>query len=161
MVAQYLKGTGNGPGPTDPALSLVPGSDTWLKSYRLSTPTGAQQFTTNYASIVIPTADLGTLVLNGVAVITSACTAIPGTSYSRCDITLPLGLFDLTAANPFLVMLGGGGSFDSYLTYGGATFAPGVSPPPDVTPGVPEPGSLALAGLALLAGLAASRRRRH
>ena len=54
MVAQYLEG-GQGGNQTDPALSLVPGSDTWLKSYRLSTPTGAAAFDQNYASIVIST----------------------------------------------------------------------------------------------------------
>jgi len=99
MVAQYLEGGGGSPS-TDPALSLVPGSDTYLKSYRLSTPTGAAAFTTNYASIVISTADLGTLTLNGVGVNTSAFTGIAGTSFSRGIVDLPLGLFDLAGREP-------------------------------------------------------------
>ena len=78
---------------------------------------------------------------------------------------LPLGLFDLTADSPFLVMLGGGSQADSYFTYGGATFAPGVSPPPDPDPdpdptGVAEPETLLLLGFGL-AGLYAVRSRRR
>ncbi len=153
MVAQYLKGGGGAN--TDPAMSLVPGDDTWLPEYRLATPSGAQDFLIDYASIVINTADLASLKLDGVPVNTAGCTPIAGTPYSRCHVTLPNGLFNLTADNPFQVMLGGGSNADSYFTYGGATFAPGTSPPTTT----PEPASTALFGIGLL-GLAAARRRR-
>lgn len=46
MVAQYLTG-GGASSSSDPALALVPGSDNWLKSYRLATPSGAQAFDIN------------------------------------------------------------------------------------------------------------------
>ena len=154
-VAQYL--TGGQGALTDPAYSYVPGADTWLHSYRLATPDGASKFDVNYASVVVETLDLVNLKLDGVAVDTSGFIAIAGTTFSRGIVDLPLGLFDLTSTDEFLVMLGGGSRADSYFTYGGSTFAPGISPPP---PPVPEPETYALmmAGLGLLGYV--SRRRK-
>lgn len=161
MVAQYLKGQEGGTGLTDPAMSLVPGSDTWLQEYRLATPSGGQNFDVDYASLVVETGDIGTLLLDDAPASPTNCAAIGGTQYSRCDVALPDGLFNLSAASPFLVMLGGRSNADSYFTYGGATFAPGISPPEPPQPtGTPEPATLALFGTGML-GLAALRRRRR
>lgn len=154
LVAQFLVGgQGNN---TDPAMSVVPGIDTWLDDYRLATPDGTQAFDINYASVVIDSALLGSLTLDGIAVDTTGFTTVAGTMFSQGIIDLPLGLFDLKADGEFLVMLGGGSQADSYLTFGGATFAPGVSPDPDPDPDpdpnpVPAPTGLVLLGVGLLA----------
>ena len=150
MVAQYLTGQNYLGGiNTDPAMSLVPGADTWLSNYRLATPAGAQSFANNYAAIIIESIDLMSLLLDGSPVNTAGFTGIAGTAFSRGLVDLPLGLFTMSADSPFLLMLGGGESFDSYFTYGGATFAPGISPPEPPTQ-TPVPGPLALVTFGLV-----------
>jgi hypothetical protein len=146
LVTQFLVG-GNG-NDTDPAMSVVPGINSWLDDYRLATPDGSQAFDLNYASVVIDSTMLASLALDGVGVDTSGFNTVTGTSFSQGIVDLPLGLFDLKASGDFLVMLGGGSQADSYLSFGGASFAPGISPDPDPKPNsVPEPAS---AGFMLL-----------
>jgi len=101
----------------------------WLDEYRLATPSGTQDFVVDYASLVILTADPGSLLLNGVAVNTANLTGITDTFFSRGIVDFPNGLFTLDAAHDFRVMLGGGSNADSHFTFGGSTFAPGISPP--------------------------------
>ena len=158
-VAQYL--TGGGGANTDPAFTYVPGADTLLNSYLLSTPNGASAFVQNYATVVIDAADLTTLTLNGVLVNTSGFLQIGSSGFYGGNINLPVGLFTLSALDPFLVLLGGGSSADSYLTYGGSSFAPGVSPVIPPTPGIPEPSTVALFGTALIALTLARRKRKN
>jgi hypothetical protein len=159
MVAQYLVG-GQGTN-TDPAIAIVPGASSWLDDYRLATPDGSLSFNENYASIVIDSTSLGSLMLDGAMVDTSGFNPIDATGFSQGLVDLPLGLFDLSADSEFLVMLGGASNADSYFTYGGATFSTGISPPVvtpptvPVTPPVPppttvnSPASLGLLGMAL------------
>ncbi|WP_156256575.1 autotransporter domain-containing protein [Sandarakinorhabdus oryzae] len=132
LVAQYLIGQGEANDNTDPAMTIVPGADQWLKSYVFAPPSGAANFPTDFVTIVIRTTDLGTLTLDGSAPNTSGFQVLGSTlfSYGSLDVSLKLGAFAISAASPFQLLLEGFDSYDSYFTYGGAAFSPGASPPP-------------------------------
>ena len=136
LVAQYLIGQGEAGANTDPAMTLVPGSDQWLKSYVFATPSGSADFPTDFVSIIIRSTDLSTLRLDGTAPETSGFAVLGSTafSYGNIDVSLKLGAFSIEAASPFQLLLSGFDSFDSYFTYGGAAFSPGASPPPPPPP---------------------------
>ncbi|MGD1899794.1 MAG: hypothetical protein ACFB16_22960, partial [Phormidesmis sp.] len=127
LIAQYLQGNTTA-GEGDPAMMFVPGRKSWLSSYRLATPAGAAQFDSNLVNIIIPTSAISTLKLEGQAVDSSRFTRIAGTGLSVGNVDVPIGLFSLTADRAFQVSLFGYEDFDSYLTFGAATFARGISP---------------------------------
>ncbi len=141
LVAQYLIGQGQAGDNTDPAMAIVPGSDQWLKSYVFAAPSGTANFPTDYVSIIIQTASLPTLTLDGTVVDSALFTGLGSTLYSfgNVDVSATEGPFAISADTPFQLLLSGFDSYDSYFTYGGAAFSPGASPPVDpVDP--PPPG---------------------
>ena len=85
LVAQYLQGATTA-GEGDPALSFVPGTDTWLQSYIVATPSGTDALAENLVNIVIPTAAVSSLQINGVDVDDESFTALEGTDFSVANI---------------------------------------------------------------------------
>lgn len=131
LVAQYLTGSTLA-GEGDPAMSFVPGTDTWLSEYEFASPTGSEAFTDNLINVVIPTSAIASLEVNGAPVDPSEFTPIAGTDFSVANLSVPAGVNSASADEPFQLSLFGYESFDSYLTFGGATFASGtVNVPPD------------------------------
>ena len=115
-------------------MMFVPGQDAWLKKYKLATPAESAAFNDNLVNVVIPTTALNSLELNGAAVDTSGFVSVGSSGFSVGNLEIDPGLFTIEASEAFQVSLFGFESFDSYLTFGAATFAQGVSnrPPVDI-----------------------------
>ena len=131
LVAQYLQGASTA-GEGDPALSFVPGMDTWLSSYIVATPSGSEALAKNLVNIVVPTAAVSSVKINGADVDDSAFTAIAGTGLSVANIDVTPGVVRVEAAEKFQLSIFGYDYYDSFLTFGGASFASGISPVPPV-----------------------------
>lgn len=142
LVTQYLIGQSQAGANTDPAMTIVPGADQWLKEYVFATPSGSADFPTDFVSIIIQTSSLPTLTVNGAVADAGLFAALGASlySYGNIDVSATTGPFAITADTPFQLLLSGFDSFDSYFTYGGAAFAPGASPPVDPPPPPPPPG---------------------
>ncbi|MCR9089481.1 MAG: Ig-like domain-containing protein [Rhodobacteraceae bacterium] len=132
LIAQYLQGSTTA-GEGDPALSFVPGTDTWLSSYIVATPSGAEALAQNLVNIVVPTAAVSSLQINGSTVNENAFAEVAGTDLSVGNIPIDPGIVRVEASESFQLSLFGFDAFDSFLTFGGANFASGLSNVP------PEP----------------------
>lgn len=159
LVAQYLVGQGTAGTNTDPAMTIIPGKDQWLKNYVFATPSGTAAFPTDYMSIIIPGTALGSLKFNGVPV-SPSCVMFGVLCHANIDVSTQTGPLTVSADELFQLLISGYDDYDSYFTYGGAAFAPGASPNPNPNPGtIPEPASALLVALGL-ASVAAVRARR-
>lgn len=127
LIAQYLQG-GTTAGEGDPAMMFVPGQEAWLSAYRLATPADSAAFAQNLVNVVIPTTALDSLRLNEAAVDTSGFVPVAGSDFRVGNVNVPTGVFSIEASERFQVSLFGFDNDDSYLTFGAAAFATGVSP---------------------------------
>ncbi|MGF1493932.1 MAG: cadherin-like domain-containing protein [Microcoleaceae cyanobacterium] len=129
LVAQYLQGIGGffPIGQGDPAMTFVPGQNSWLDRYQLAAPADSAAFDNNFINVVIPSTALDSLELNSAVVDTSGFIPVGSSDFSVGNLEIDPGLFTVEAAEPFQVSLFGFDLRDSYLTFGASAFATGVS----------------------------------
>jgi outer membrane autotransporter protein len=129
QVGQYMRGQGGSRELGDPAFAVLPGTNQWLDSYVYATPADDLAMAENFMMVVISEEAVSSLVLNGDPV-TNADFAeveiLDGFVYGI--IAIEPGAGDISASEPFLAMISGFDSFDSFLTTIGTTFSAGASP---------------------------------
>ncbi len=122
LVAQYSNGSLFDNTVSDPFMMLVVPVEQYQNSYVLSTPQAGIDH--NYANLIVPTSEVGTVQVDGVPLGTGLFAPIGTSGYSGASIPLAIGSHQFQATASFSVTVYGFDDFDSYGYVGGMTFAP-------------------------------------
>ncbi len=122
FVTQYMTGI-NSPGATlgDPAMGNMIPTEQYVSNYTFST-VGDTQFVEDYLTIIADNDDVGSLLLDGVAVPAASYTAIPGINFSSAVVPIVDGTHSTVSSKPHGITVQGYDSADSYIYPGGALF---------------------------------------
>ncbi len=131
LVAQYSNSSDfDAVANSDPFMSLVPGRPLFVPQQKILVPTLG--FLTHHINVIAPTAFVGSVLLDGVAM--GGFTPIAGTAYSEATKVVATGVHNLTAAQPVGVTLYGWNKYESYgwptCLFFGDTTPPTVNCPP-------------------------------
>ncbi|MCA9242812.1 MAG: DUF11 domain-containing protein [Phycisphaerales bacterium] len=122
FVTQYMTGqdfTGAEFG--DPAMGNAVPAEQYLNAYTFST-VGGNQFDHNFLTLFAMNADIGQVLLDGVAIPAASFAPVPGSNFSAVVLPLGQGTHETFSPNPHGITVEGYDDFDSYIYPGGALF---------------------------------------
>lgn len=122
LVAQYSNSSSYDGVTSDPFMMLIPPFEQFLGAYTITTP--ATGFAQNFANIVAPSADVGNIMLDGVAIPAGSFTAIGASGFSGAQVPISLGSHNFLGNLAFGCFVYGFDSYDSYGYPGGQSLAP-------------------------------------
>ncbi|NLN96540.1 MAG: hypothetical protein GX128_10305 [Bacteroidales bacterium] len=120
LVGQFCKGVSADNTTGDPCFSLIPPDEQVLNNYVISA--GTSNIAINYLNITSPTSNTGNVKVDGASVAPSSWTAIPGTTYSGAQVSVPNGIHTVTSNLPIGLLVYGYTEADSYAYIGGQAF---------------------------------------
>ncbi len=100
----------------------MPPDEQFLNAYTISA--GTLNIPNNWINITSPTANIGTVQIDGITVAGGLWNAIPATSFSGAKVPVTVGVHRVTSSLPIGILVYGFGFFDSYGYLGGQSFAP-------------------------------------
>ncbi|MBP6871929.1 MAG: Ig-like domain-containing protein [Bacteroidales bacterium] len=119
LVGQYSRSSDADGVTSDPFFALVPPDEQFLNNYIISAGTG--NIPNNYLNITSPTANTGTVLVDGNPVVN--WTPIPSTTFSGAQVSINNGIHTITSNLPIGLLVYGFGNYDSYGYIGGQAFA--------------------------------------
>lgn len=125
LVAQYSNGTNFDGVLSDPFMMLIPPYEQFLTEYTMTTP--ASGFRVNYLNVVVPTAGIGTVLLDGAPILATNFKPIGTSGFSGAQMPMTLGSHRLSSPLPIGAFMYGFDQADSYGYPGGMSLAPVAS----------------------------------
>jgi len=111
MALQYSNGTTYDGVTSDPFMTLVPAINQFDTRHIINTPSGF----TNYVNIVVPTANIGNITMDGTLINSSNFTPVTGnTAYSTAQLSITEGSHVLSSSVAFGLVGYGYAQYDSY-----------------------------------------------
>ena len=118
LVAQNSDGTSfDGAPNADPSEMLIPPDQQFLNSYTVATAPDSRF--TNHLNVVAPNAEVGSVVVDGVAIGTGSFTAIGSSGFSGAQVEVSLGSHTVSGPQSFGLSVYGFGAADAYSEPGG------------------------------------------
>jgi len=110
MVAQYSNSTSFDGVTSDPFMALVPATAQYDTTHIINTPSGF----TDYINLVVPTASINDVQLDGVNINVSDFTVVADTSYSSAQLQISSGKHTVTSSAKIGLLGYGFANYDSY-----------------------------------------------
>ena len=122
LLAQYSPGSSFDGVSADPFMMLIPPTEQFLNQYAFSTP--ATGFPVNYVNVVVPSGEVGHLLLDGAAINLSLFSPIGSSGFSGGQLPAAVGAHTLstTSGVPFGIYIYGFFNYDGYGYLGGMSF---------------------------------------
>jgi hypothetical protein len=120
LVGQFSKSTSADGVTSDPFFALVPPDEQFLNNYIISA--GTPNIPINYLNITSPSANTGSVQVDGATVPGGSWTVIPGTTFSGAQVPISSGIHTVTSNLPIGLLVYGFGPADSYGYLGGQAF---------------------------------------
>jgi CshA-type fibril repeat protein len=117
LVAQYGNGSQYDDSTGDPLMMLIPPAGQYLDAYTFAAPNLSGY--ASYMTLVVPTADVGNVILDGEAIPAENFSVIGASNYSGAQMTITSATHNLTGPHPFGVQVYEWGSYDGFGFPGG------------------------------------------
>jgi hypothetical protein len=120
LIGQYSRSSQADNVTSDPFFALVPPDEQFLSNYVISA--GTSNILNNYLNITSPTANTGSVIVDGAPLAPGLWSPIPGTTFSGAKVSVSSGVHSVNSPMPIGLLVYGFGSFDSYGYLGGQAF---------------------------------------